>query len=77
MDMMRYELIQGHIADLKALKNQPKTAMQGTGLWESLKDWWQSLTFKEPAQEVSPSYRTELMRQEWMVASEPLNNTKC
>jgi hypothetical protein len=75
MEMMNYELAQAHIADLKALKNPAKATWQGAGLWESFSGWWQSL--KKPALKVSPAYRAELLRQEWVVTGEPLKNPKC
>jgi len=75
MEMMNYELAKARIADLKALKNPTKTAWQGAGLWETLGGWWQSL--KKPGGKVEPAYRAELLRQEWMIVGEPLNNTKC
>ena len=77
MEMMNYELAQARIADLKALKTPPKMAWQGAGLWETISGWWQSLPIKKSAQSVSPAYRAELLRQEWVVSGKPLNKTKC
>ncbi len=74
MKMVNYELAQAHIADLKAL-NPPEAAWQRAGLRETLGVWWPFL--KKPAPKVAPAYRAELLRQEWMVVSEPVNTPRC
>jgi len=72
MEMMNYEMAQARIADLKALRHpRPTQATVGFSLRDTLVGWWHSI--QAPASKAPAAYRAELLRQEWMVKSEPAN----
>lgn len=75
MDFMKYDLAKDHINDLKALRSERKVTVPSAGLWDNLVSWWKSV--KNPAPKVSAAYRAELLRQEWVVSGETVNQTKC
>ncbi|MDB5078403.1 MAG: hypothetical protein JWP00_327 [Chloroflexi bacterium] len=77
MQMMNYDLAKERIAVIKALRNPqalPHETWPMVLLLESLTGWWQSLT--TPRRKVSAAYRAELMRQEWLVESSPVQEPK-
>ena len=77
MREMNYELAQARIADLKAMRHPQQQTQQFRpefSFWNTFTGWWQS--FRTPARKAPVVYRAELMRQEWMVNSEPVKEPK-
>lgn len=74
MEFMKYELAQARINELKALRHpQQRQETAGFSFQDALAGWWQAFRAPAAKAKVAAAYRAELMRQEWMVNSEPAN----